>query len=191
MNGRFHQRQCNRAVPSSNMISKTDFVPPRKRFSPSATIFPRAVEASPFTSSEIFSEMPSVFVTARAVKEQQVFHCGDFQPGQLRRAFRANAPKRSNRQSQRRHCLLPGSRIHGRRNFMFRQRHLRHDTNRLPPLQWQTIDQNYFSHHCMFFMHIFAVFLRVFFEDIRLTRGMLLLSDASGFDWSGKWVCSP
>src|SRR5271167_4846493 len=56
MNGRFHQRQCNRAELSSRMISKTDLLPPRKRLRPSATIFPRAVNASSFVSSEILKD---------------------------------------------------------------------------------------------------------------------------------------
>jgi hypothetical protein len=41
-----------------------------------------------------FSEMPAVFVTLGPV-QQQIFNRENFQPRELRRAFRADAPKRS------------------------------------------------------------------------------------------------
>ena len=46
MNGRFHQRQCSRAVPSSRMNSKTERVPFLKVFTPCATMVPRTVAGS-------------------------------------------------------------------------------------------------------------------------------------------------
>ena len=124
MNGRFHQRQCNRAEPSSRMISKTDLLPPRKRLRPSATIFPRAVNGFVLGEFGNFSEMPAVFVTPGPV-QQQIFNRENSQPRQLRRAFRADAPKRSDG-------------IFQRRNFIFRRRHRPHDTNRLRRLQLET-----------------------------------------------------
>jgi hypothetical protein len=67
--------------------------------------------------------MPAVFVTLGPV-QQQIFNRENFQPRQLRRAFRANAPKR-------------GDGIFQRRNFIFRRRHRPHDTNRAEENQTQ------------------------------------------------------
>ena len=120
MNGRFHQRQCSRAVPSSRMNSKTDLLPPRKRFNPARQSCRASWPARPCQFGDV-AEMPAILVTPRRVQEQ-IFDRENAEPGQLRRAFSADAPKRGDRHLE-------------RRNFVFRRRHRPNDTNRSARLQ--------------------------------------------------------
>ena len=52
-NGRFHQRQWSRAEPSSITNSYTVRAPPRRRFTPAATILPKTVALLPSSSSRM------------------------------------------------------------------------------------------------------------------------------------------
>ena len=81
-----------------------------------------------------FAEVPAVFVTPWPV-QQQILDGVNIEPRKLRRAFRADAPQRGHRSSQRRRCFAPAGRRLERRNFGFRRRHRPHDTNRRGPLQ--------------------------------------------------------
>ena len=99
MNGRFHHRQCSRAVPSSRISSKMDLVcclipldaegddlAPRRR---------RLAELQLGNGPEL-----AAVLVAAGPMQQQVFDGADLQPGQLRRAFRADAVQGCHRPGQ-------------------------------------------------------------------------------------------
>ena len=100
MNGRFHQRQCNRARAVVENDFKNGFAAAAK--TPETQRDNRAARRGRFVLRQFgdFAEMPAVFVTPRPV-QQQILDGVDVEARQLRRAFRTNTPKRSDGPSQR------------------------------------------------------------------------------------------
>ena len=115
--------QSRRAVVQNDF--KNGFAAAAKTLEPERDDFSARRERFVFRKFGNFSEMPAVFVTLGPV-QQQIFNRENFQPRELRRAFRADAPER-------------GDRIFQRRNFIFWRRHRPHDTNRSRLLQRQMI----------------------------------------------------